>query len=187
MRDLVDVERWVYSHEPTLDLRGPLRTKAVPALRGKKEVLSWTLGGQLDLQSGIASGLKRKVKFSHRLLRGFSWSYVGGFLREGGFETPIEVQANAKLYGLVMEMRFRYLERQPLPKLYEAFGDLSQYLDDNPLESLLLYRWCHVNEYVSRTVLLFDSYDHASPDEAATVTKVLAHAGPALGVIRGLS
>ena len=121
MRDLVDVERWVYSHEPTLDLRGPLRTKTVAALRNRKEVLYWTLGGCSNLSSGIADGLKWR---GPKPLRDVEWSYVGGFIQEGSFETPIEVQANAKLYGLVMEVRFRYLEGRPGGMVYTALAVL---------------------------------------------------------------
>lgn len=175
---------WVQSSNPVLDVSDPFFTSVRSWFRNRPDALIWDLGTlNRSLLGSVLTGLK--WRHTHPILGAREWSYLGAFVEHSTFEMLLEVEQAAKLYKCVMEVKFAFDEQLPWSDVRNAICGFTQHLEDNPEEGLLFYRWCHLNEYVPRTILVLDAYNRASPDENADVERILTYAGAALGVVRG--
>jgi len=181
---LAHLMQWVNSEEPLLDLTPPHYSNLLPHIQKLPSVIQWSMG-----QGSLLSGVIEELSWSHRsqTFGDRQWSVVGGFVGDSNCDVPVEIRQLPKLYSLVMEVKFCAEETLPPTDQFAALQALDQHLYSAPNEALVFYRWCHLNDYAPRTIIVFDAYDRASEDENADVARILHHAGPALGVIRGFT
>ena len=171
------VLEWVRSKEPTLEVAD--LTNLLPTLTRLPNALFWTLGRGQKVLSEALDALS--------CVQGRPWSFTSGFVENESFNLLPELDGHPTLYSHLIEVRFSHRECLSVEHRRAVFSNFTEYLQANPEEALVFYQWAHLNEYVPRTVLVFDACDRASVDENADVERILTHTGPAIGVLRGNS